>query len=966
MNKKYGKKFFICLLLIIIVVALIPLAFAGGKADTYQGYTGYLEDKKSQGEGREIVVLANRLKGGETVSKGEAKGYSRSVKKIVKGETVTFTVKVEKNGNYHINFDYLDLTNGYNKSDIAVQVRGKYQSEEFQRVPLEVLWKGETEKFDTDRYGNEIAPQQSNAGQWMNIYAWDANHRRSSPLYIKLKAGNNQISVTLNSGQILLGNIRLHEDKKIPNYEEYISEYEGNEVEADTLVIEAEKPKYKNNVSILSESDSDMNAYPYDTKKKLLNVISGSSFAEAGDTVYYQIDTKEEGLYKIALKYKQDGSENTTVFRTIRIDNEIPFQELKHYGFPYTDEFVTEELKGDDGAFLIYLEKGTHILSLTADVSPYEQILDELENMNLEMNSYYLTMNKLVGNDTDVNRDWTITDYFPEIQNDFIQKSKKLDEIEKEIKTINRSDSGTNAIASIQTASRVLKALAEEPDKIPNKLGQLTKDSGSVGTSIYDAVNYLQSQPLTLDRIYVTDSKTEIDDEKAGFFARLWNGVKQLANSFATDYSKKAKDDKTITVWVNRASILVNQMQKMADSEFTKETGIKVNFVQITDESKITLSALAGKTPDAVLGLSYHLPFELGTRTIACDLTRFDGYQDVMKRFAPGSMISLAADESLYALPETQNAYVLYYRKDIMKQLNLPVPQTWDEVIEILPELQRNGMNFYIPTSDTSGTKGLATTAPFIYQYGGSLYKDNGMEAGFDSEEAIKGLRMLTDLYTVYGLPYQVANFYNSFKDGTMPIGVASFDTYVTLSSAAPELKNSWDIALSPGVRNENGEIERWQSGGATSCMIFNESKHKDESWELLKWWTSKEVQTEFAVAIKSLYGDSYIWNTSNLEAFANVPMDSSHKETILKQYEWMMEYPRIPGAYMTEREISNIWNNVVFHSQNLRDQIDKATDNVGNELIRKLTEFGYMKDNKTVRQFKVNTVDDILKMMEE
>ena len=86
------------------------------------------------------------------------------------------------------------------------------------------------------------------------------------------------------------------------------------------------------------------------------------------------------------------------------------------------------------------------------------------------------------------------------------------------------------------------------------------------------------------------------------------------------------------------------------------------------------------------------------------------------------------------------------------------MPDTWEDVKKMLPVLQRYGMNFYLPVSSTSASKSIAMTAPFIYQCGGSLYGEDGMSTAIDSEASIEGFKLLTDLYTIYGLPQQVSN----------------------------------------------------------------------------------------------------------------------------------------------------------------------------------------------------------------
>ena len=164
-------------------------------------------------------------------------------------------------------------------------------------------------------------------------------------------------------------------------------------------------------------------------------------------------------------------------------------------------------------------------------------------------------------------------------------------------------------------------------------------------------------------------------------------------------------------------------------------------------------------------------------------------------------------DEGVYSIPETMNFYVLYYRKDILDSLNIPVPQTMEEVKAILPELQRMGMNFYHQAAGMLGTKTFAATMPSIYQNGGSFYGDTVLTTTLDTDESLAGIKELTELFTIYNIPYEVPSFYQHFRSGILPIGIAEYGMYNLLKNAAPELANSWNIALIPGVENEDGEI---------------------------------------------------------------------------------------------------------------------------------------------------------------
>jgi len=360
------------------------------------------------------------------------------------------------------------------------------------------------------------------------------------------------------------------------------------------------------------------------------------------------------------------------------------------------------------------------------------------------------------------------------------------------------------------------------------------------------------------------------------------------------------------------------------------------------------------------LGVNHWLPYEFAIRNASLDLRQFEGYEETVDVFAPGMMVPYAFEEGMYGLPQTQNFWVTFYRTDVVESLDIPVPETWDEVTSILPELQRHGMNYYHPMALHGGFKPFVATIPFIYQFGGELYSEDGMRAALNTEEMLEGMNLMTELFTIYNLPKQVPNFYNHFRFGTLPIGISDLATYLQLTVAAPELQGKWEIALHPGVEQSDGEIIRWAASGAQSSMILSNTEQPDKSWEFLSWWMSTTIQTEFAHRLQTAFGTEFLWNTANLEAFRDIPLPPHHIDVILEQWEFALEASRVPGAYMVEREISNAWNKIVFDDVNPRIALDEAVRVSNREIIYRMEEFGYAWRGEPLRDYRVPTIRNI------
>lgn len=131
---------------------------------------------------------------------------------------------------------------------------------------------------------------------------------------------------------------------------------------------------------------------------------------------------------------------------------------------------------------------------------------------------------------------------------------------------------------------------------------------------------------------------------------------------------------------------------------------------------------LADKGPDVVLGVTQDTPVNLALRNALLDLSRLEHIDEAMEAFYPAALVPFRFNGGLYALPETQTFPMLFYRKDILKQLEIPVSDLdrWDTLLgSVLPRLQKDSLSFGMAHSFNH-------YLTFNFQQGGSLYaQDN-------------------------------------------------------------------------------------------------------------------------------------------------------------------------------------------------------------------------------------------------
>ncbi len=817
-----------------------------------------------------------------------------------------------------------------------------------------------------DRYGNEITPEQIPFDDSFVSYLKDSHRIGSLPILFELNDGDNEIEIKNTRRPIILEGlyfVPISKEFSTVSYAKYIeSNPKKNDIGNEKpILIEAEHMAFKSDslVSIVNEQTAQVS--PYELLKKKVNVIDENTFKQSGQEVHWSFYIQEPGYYKIAFRYKQSLNRGVPVYRRIYIDGKVPFTELMSYKFPFTGfKWVDFTLSDNNGKpYEIYLDKGYHTLSLEVTTGVYEESVRFLQDSVKTLQAIGLDIRKLVGNNLDPNRTWNIEKYLPNVVSDLKSIATNLRlQHNKLIGIVGQK--GLPSIADMLVCAGIIENILKRPERIPFYLDVISEGAASVAQRLSELSMNLRNQPMGIDRVLIYQGESEKYIPKANAF--LISAYEELHKLWLSFFNKNEAysiyekvDERSLRIWVNRPIQYVETLQYLTDTDFTRKTGIKVVFSAMPNEQRLILASAAGNAPDVALSISNWIPFELAIRNALYPLSSFpDFYSFVSNNINVETLLPMVIEDKVYGITETQNFYVLFYRKDILDKLGIPVPNTWDDVKKILPELQRRGMNFSIPMCEQT-TKYFNTTAPFFFQNNARLYTEDGVKTAINTEEGVKSFELMTEIFTIFGIPEQVANFYNSFRYGRIPIGVGDFGLYVTLMNAADEIYGLWDIAPSPGVVDEEGNVLRYQVAGDRADVIFATSEKKEKAWEFIKWWMSKETQLKFARTLINRYGPLYIWNTANIEAFKELDfIDERHKKVVLEQWRWIREVQRHPGGYMTEREISNIWNRVVVEGAPLRTAIDRSVILINRELERKLTEFGYIREGKVLKNYRM------------
>ena len=907
-----------------------------------------------------------RYRVGDVYSSGDASltaeyGYGGGgALSIPKKGRVELEIDVPQSAVYYMNFDYLANSESILPVEAGIMVNGGYPFYEMRQQKLESQWTAKPDKV-YDSYGNEVVSMPDKVYDWQNKYVQDSTYRYTQPLGIELEQGKNTISIELNEGTLLLGDICLTAKPQVP-------EYTGSETAAGDgfIEIQAEDFLYRNDSAIHATCEYDPDLYPYQAGNRVMNTVDATSFGEGGQEVTYSFNAEKAGSYYIAFHYSQGDKADFPVFMNVRIDGELPNTAFENHAFAYEKKYEMYTMVDSDGSKIsIPLEAGNHTISLQISMEPIRESLETIEKIMGRVNDLSLEVTKVAGTNKDKYRDFSLEAYIPGIGDMMTGWADELDQVMEDARAYNPKKNKIAAYASVKIAENQLRSLAKKPDELIYRIDELATSTSSVNQHLANLIDSLNGNDFSLDSIYLyqEDAAKQLPKNK-NIFTKMWLGIVRFFTSFGEQaYSSTNTNPEHLQVSVNRSRQHLEIMQLLINEQFTPQTGIEVDLSLMSDQTKLVLANASGDSPDVATGVNYSIPFELGIRGALKDLTAFPDFADVAERYNAGLIMPYVIGDKIYALPETMNFQVMFYRKDILDKLGLEVPDTLEDVQAMLPDLQMRGLNFYYPTARTVGMKTFLDTTPILFQSGGALYDGAIDKAVLTSEENVEGFTTLTNLFTIYNLPKDVPNFYQHFRNGDYPIGISDFGNYNMISNAAPEIDGSWGVAPIPGVKNEDGEVIRYSSAGAESTFLFASTPEREQmAWEFVKWWSSAGVQAEFGQRLQITYGDEYYWNTANAEAFAQLPWDSDDKEVILTQLEWTLEAPRALASYMVERELSDAYNLVVLgaKSASVRESLDDAQKSVKRETQRKLEEFGYVENGVMVKEYEVPTVEKV------
>lgn len=930
-------------------------------------YTGYLHEHKDAACPTADVNIGvadySLIKGAVQVLEGYS-GVSDKVLSTENGSEVTWTVNVPKEGFYNLYMEYLIPESRGVAAERSVKINGELPFDDADNITFSRIWEDGGLKR-VDNQGNEIRPVQVEVFDWQKSYYEDSMGYIIEPYRFYFKQGENTLTIKAVNEPMVIKSLALKAIKKQATYEEYIASCPQVNADSASLtftdIVEGEDSTLRSESSLYAKYDrSSPTTSPYSVTKTILNYVGGEAWRTSGQWIEWDIVVPKDGYYNITIKGRQNYARGSVANRKLYIDGEVPFAEMNEINFNYSNDWENKTLSNENGeAYKFYLTHGEHTLRLEATLGGVGPILEELEDSTYRLNQMYRTILVYTGATPDQYRDYRIQDVYPDVVAAMDLEAKRLYKIVDDM--VAYSGQKADQIATAQTIAVQLERFVKKPERITTEFTSFKDNITALGT----ATLALSEMKLDVDYIQVSGLEAKVKKDKANFFSSTAHEIKSFFASFFVDYDSVGDvydenggdNDNLIKVWVLTGRDQGTIMKTLVDETFTPETGIKVN-VEVINGGAVMNAVMAGRGPNAILSIGGDQPVNYALRGAAVDLTQFDGFEETFANFSPSSYVQYSLDGAVYGMPETQTFNVMFYRKDILEDLGLEVPQTWEELIEMFPTIQGNNMNIGIPSAGGSSASVAGNTGvlsnnadlsmyfSLLYQYGGNLYNERGTRTIVDEESGVKAFDDYVKYFNDYGVPV-FFDFVSRFRSGEMPIGIANYSTYNTLMVSAPEIRGLWDFTLIPGTKKTDDfgktYIDRSDCiTGSASMMIPNDDEQVlQNTWKFMSWWASTDTQVRFGREMEALLGASARYATANKNAFCQLAWTADAIDVLTEQWDWTVGIMEVPGGYYTGRHITNAVRKCINDHDDPRETILDYSILINEELTKKRKEFG-------------------------
>ncbi|MET8813421.1 sugar ABC transporter substrate-binding protein [Streptomyces sp. NPDC004549] len=290
------------------------------------------------------------------------------------------------------------------------------------------------------------------------------------------------------------------------------------------------------------------------------------------------------------------------------------------------------------------------------------------------------------------------------------------------------------------------------------------------------------------------------------------------------------------------------ELQKLTAANFTKKTGIKVNFTtlpenDVRDKISQDFANQAGQYDVATLS-NYEIPIyaKNGWLHSVDSYVKSDKGFDQQDILTPMTQALTGTDGKLYGEPFYGESSFLMYRKDVLakKKLTMPAHPTWQQVADIAAKADgaEPGMKGICLRGLPGWGEVIAPLTTVVNTFGGTWF-DKDWNARLTSPEFKKATKFYVDLVRKHGESGAAQSGYaeclNNMTQGKTAMWYDATAGAGSLEAAGSPVKGKIGYVSAPVEKTKSsGWLYTWAWG------IQKASKHPDDAWKFISWASGK------------------------------------------------------------------------------------------------------------------------------
>ncbi|MCD4827623.1 MAG: extracellular solute-binding protein [Acholeplasmataceae bacterium] len=357
---------------------------------------------------------------------------------------------------------------------------------------------------------------------------------------------------------------------------------------------------------------------------------------------------------------------------------------------------------------------------------------------------------------------------------------------------------------------------------------------------------------------------------------------------------------------------------------------------------------------DAVLNLNPYIYSE------SWGLNGDDALDDIIASYLEENT-QYDANGTYYSLPFNKSTEVMIYNKTVFDELGLTVPETWQDIIAMAPQLETKGQEIarqkildanpgqtaaelateiaaaqalIVPAAYDSTGNAFIT---FARQFGGEYTSLNfstfeGEFLWHENANTFAAMTFLKNNKTVFTLP----EFWDQDYASTPFVNQ---QTFITIGSSAGVTYNvpssGFEVGVAPVPYNSLKPEEKAviQQGTNVSLMDTGTDQEKLASWLFLKYLISKEVTTDWAIETGYLPVRTSAYQSTEYQAFLNNPSTTDTKAAAIanaanaayQQSGYMFFDPAFIGSSRARTQVGSALERIMLGDGNIQQALDEA-----------------------------------------